>query len=100
MAPGPQMIHYRCLYPYFSHPPFTHLHCIPGSGWAEYKKSGTVHGIPLPSGLVESQKLPEPLFTPSTKAEQGQHDENISPQRGRSCDKEWIPSDIEAPFVV
>ncbi|KAI0917898.1 hypothetical protein AcV5_002718 [Taiwanofungus camphoratus] len=54
---------------------------LTGSGWAEYKKSGTVHGIPLPSGLVESQKLPEPLFTPSTKAEQGQHDENISPQR-------------------
>ena len=55
-----------------------------GSGWAEYKKSGTVHGIPLPPGLVESQKLPEPLFTPSTKAEQGEHDENISPEKGRS----------------
>ncbi|PCH44473.1 SAICAR synthetase [Wolfiporia cocos MD-104 SS10] len=54
---------------------------LTGSGWAEYKKSGTVHGIPLPVGLVESQKLPEPLFTPSTKAEQGQHDENISPER-------------------
>ncbi|KAI0731112.1 SAICAR synthetase [Earliella scabrosa] len=54
---------------------------ITGSGWAEYKKSGTVHGIPLPEGLVESQKLPEPLFTPSTKAEQGAHDENISPQK-------------------
>lgn len=52
---------------------------ITGSGWSEYKKSGTVHGIPLPAGLVESQKLPEPLFTPSTKAEQGAHDENISP---------------------
>ncbi|KAF9820828.1 hypothetical protein IEO21_01055 [Rhodonia placenta] len=54
---------------------------LTGSGWAEYKRSGTVHGIPLPEGLVESQKLPEPLFTPSTKAEQGQHDENISPQQ-------------------
>ncbi|KAL4252902.1 Phosphoribosylaminoimidazole-succinocarboxamide synthase [Abortiporus biennis] len=54
---------------------------ITGSGWAEYKKKGTVHGIKLPEGLVESQKLPEPLFTPSTKAEQGQHDENISPAR-------------------
>nr|GAT58502.1 SAICAR synthetase [Mycena chlorophos] len=52
---------------------------LTGSAWAEYKKSGTVHGIPLPEGLVESQRLPEPLFTPSTKAEQGQHDENISP---------------------
>lgn len=53
-----------------------------GSAWSEYKKSSTVHGIPLPPGLVESQKFPEPLFTPSTKAEQGQHDENISPQQG------------------
>ncbi|KEP54588.1 phosphoribosylaminoimidazole-succinocarboxamide synthase [Rhizoctonia solani 123E] len=54
---------------------------ITGSAWSEYKKSGTVHGIRLPEGLVESQKLPEPLFTPSTKAEQGQHDENIHPDR-------------------
>ncbi|KAI0761800.1 SAICAR synthetase [Trametes elegans] len=57
---------------------------ITGSGWSEYKRSGTVHGIPLPAGLVESQKLPEPLFTPSTKAEQGQHDENISPEKAAS----------------
>jgi phosphoribosylaminoimidazole-succinocarboxamide synthase len=41
-----------------------------------------VHGIPLPEGLQESQKLPTPLFTPSTKAEQGTHDENISPEQG------------------
>ncbi|TFK23224.1 SAICAR synthetase [Coprinopsis marcescibilis] len=54
---------------------------LTGSGWSEYKKSSTVHKIPLPEGLVESQKLPEPLFTPSTKAEQGAHDENISPQQ-------------------
>ncbi|KZV98801.1 hypothetical protein EXIGLDRAFT_606619, partial [Exidia glandulosa HHB12029] len=52
-----------------------------GSAWAEYKKSGTVHGIALPPGLVESQELPEPLFTPSTKAEQGAHDENIHPDQ-------------------
>jgi phosphoribosylaminoimidazole-succinocarboxamide synthase len=56
--------------------------CDVGSGWAEYKKSGTVHGIKLPEGLVESQKLPEPLFTPSTKADQGEHDENIHPSKG------------------
>ena len=56
-----------------------------GSAWSEYKKSGTVHGIPLPSDLIESQKLLTPLFTPSTKAEQGEHDENISPQQGRGC---------------
>jgi phosphoribosylaminoimidazole-succinocarboxamide synthase len=54
---------------------------LTGSAWAEYKRSGTVHGIPLPAGLVESQKLPEPLVTPSTKAEQGAHDENISPEQ-------------------
>ena len=51
---------------------------IVGSGWKEYKKSGTVCGIPLPQGLVEAEKLPEPIFTPSTKAPMGEHDENIS----------------------
>ena len=51
---------------------------ITGSGWASYKKDGTVCGIKLPEGLVESQKLPEPIYTPSTKAEIGDHDENIS----------------------
>ena len=50
---------------------------ISGSGWKEYKNSGTVCGIKLPSGLRESEKLPEPIFTPSTKAEEG-HDINIS----------------------
>ncbi|KAF5355152.1 hypothetical protein D9756_005735 [Leucocoprinus leucothites] len=55
---------------------------ITGSAWAEYKKTQTVHGIPMPTGLVESQKLPEPIFTPSTKAVQGAHDENISPEQG------------------
>jgi len=54
---------------------------LTGSAWAEYKKSGTAHGMVLPAGLVESQKLSEPLFTPSTKAEQGAHDENISPEQ-------------------
>lgn len=54
---------------------------ITGSAWSEYKKSGTVHGSSLPEGLVESEKLPHPLFTPSTKAEQGDHDENISIER-------------------
>ncbi|KAG8740430.1 Bifunctional purine biosynthetic protein ade1 [Ceratobasidium sp. 428] len=55
---------------------------ITGSAWSEYKRSGTVHGIRVSEGLVESEKLPEPLFTPSTKAEQGQHDENIHPDQG------------------
>lgn len=49
-----------------------------GSGWKEYQKSGSVCGIPLPAGLREADKLPQVLFTPSTKAELGQHDENIS----------------------
>jgi len=50
---------------------------ITGSGWKEYQKQGTVCGIELPAGLKQCQKLPEPIFTPSTKAEQGAHDENI-----------------------
>jgi phosphoribosylaminoimidazole-succinocarboxamide synthase len=50
---------------------------ISGSGWKEYQKNGTVCGIPLPAGLKESDKLPEPLFTPATKAQTG-HDENVS----------------------
>ncbi len=68
---------------------------ITGSGWASYQKDGTVCNIRLPEGLVESQQLPEPIYTPSTKAEIGDHDENISfeqsvevleklyPERGR-----------------
>ena len=48
-----------------------------GSGWKEYQQSQTVCGIPLPEGLVQGSQLPEPIFTPSTKAESG-HDENIS----------------------
>ena len=51
---------------------------ITGSGWASYQKTGKVCGIQLPEGLQESDKLPEPIYTPSTKAEIGDHDENIS----------------------
>lgn len=54
---------------------------ITGSGWASYKENGTVCGIALPEGLRESEKLPEPIYTPSTKAEIGLHDENISFER-------------------
>lgn len=50
---------------------------ISGSGWKEYADSGSICGIPLPADLVESQQLPEPIFTPSTKAELGEHDINI-----------------------
>ncbi len=50
---------------------------ISGSGWKDYKRTGAVCGIPLPAGLKESDKLPEPIFTPATKAQTG-HDENVS----------------------
>ncbi len=50
---------------------------LAGSGWKEYQRSGTICGLPLPAGLRESEQLPEPIFTPSTKATSG-HDENIS----------------------
>ena len=54
---------------------------ITGSGWASYQENGTVCGIELPKGLQESEKLPEAIYTPSTKAEIGDHDENISFER-------------------
>lgn len=63
-----------------------------GSGWKEYQTSGTVCGIRLPEGLKEASRLPEPIFTPSTKAEVGDHDENISYAR---CE-EIIGSELAA----
>jgi phosphoribosylaminoimidazole-succinocarboxamide synthase len=54
---------------------------LAGSGWAEYKESQTVCGQKLPSGLRQCEKLPELIFTPATKAERGEHDENISFER-------------------
>ena len=51
---------------------------LAGSGWEEYRRSGTVCGAPLPAGLRQADKLPEAIFTPSTKAPQGEHDENIA----------------------
>ena len=51
---------------------------ISGSGWKDYKNTGAISGITLPKGLLESEKFAEPIFTPSTKAEIGEHDENIS----------------------
>jgi phosphoribosylaminoimidazole-succinocarboxamide synthase len=54
---------------------------LSGSGWREYRESGAVCGIALPKGLRESAKLPEPIFTPATKAERGEHDENIDIDR-------------------
>jgi phosphoribosylaminoimidazole-succinocarboxamide synthase len=54
---------------------------LSGSGWREYAETGEVCGISLPEGLKESDRLPEPIFTPATKAEQGEHDENIDIDR-------------------
>lgn len=51
---------------------------ITGSGWSDYTRDGSICGIALPAGLVESQRLPEPIFTPTTKAEVGVHDESIA----------------------
>ena len=51
---------------------------ITGSAWKEYQRSGTMHGTTMPDGLLEASQLPEPVFTPSTKAEDGLHDENIT----------------------
>jgi len=57
---------------------------LDGSGWKEYQESGSICGVDLPSGLVRGDRLPTPIFTPATKAEQGAHDENIS--FDRACD--------------
>ncbi len=51
---------------------------VTGSAWKEYRREGTIHSTPVVAGLVEADRLPEPIFTPSTKAEVGDHDENIS----------------------
>ena len=64
---------------------------ITGSGWESYKENGTVCGITLPEGLKESDKLPEPIYTPSTKAEIGLHDENISFERSVEILEEIYP---------
>ena len=58
-----------------------------GSAWRSYQKDGRVHGVELPAGLKENHKFDEPMFTPSTKAEAGQHDENITIARAREISK-------------
>ena len=66
---------------------------LAGSGWAEYQASGSVCGVPLPPGLLQSAELPEPVFTPSTKAPEGEHDENISFQEvERIVGPDWAAS--------
>jgi phosphoribosylaminoimidazole-succinocarboxamide synthase len=68
---------------------------LSGTGWNDYLKTGTLCGFKLPSGLVESEKLPEPIFTPSTKAEIGDHDENISIQQAKEIAGEEIIEQME-----
>ena len=70
---------------------------LAGSGWKEYREHGTVCGIELPAGLRESDRLPEPIFTPATKAEAGAHDENIGFDRMIEHVAGWLPDgDVEA----
>jgi phosphoribosylaminoimidazole-succinocarboxamide synthase len=68
---------------------------VSGSGWKEYQASGTICGIKLPAGLVESDKLPEPIFTPATKAATG-HDENISFERAAAMIGEDLADKVKA----
>jgi phosphoribosylaminoimidazole-succinocarboxamide synthase len=74
---------------------------ISGSGWNDYKKSGSISGIRLPAGLSESEKFAEPIFTPSTKAEIGLHDENISAEEAiRIIDKSTFEKIKEATINI
>ncbi|KAK4108851.1 SAICAR synthetase [Canariomyces notabilis] len=68
---------------------------VTGSGWAEYEKNQTIHGLPQPSGLARCERLPEPIYTPSTKAELGEKDINISPDEARKIVGDKYASRIE-----
>ncbi|KAK5235257.1 Bifunctional purine biosynthetic protein ade1 [Exophiala xenobiotica] len=68
---------------------------ITGSAWSSYQKTGEVNGKKMPEGLEESQELPEPIYTPSTKAELGQHDENISTEQAATIVGEKYAKRIE-----
>jgi phosphoribosylaminoimidazole-succinocarboxamide synthase len=74
---------------------------LAGSGWKEYQARGTVCGIPLPEGLRESDRLPEPIFTPATKAEDGEHDENIDfDTMVEHISRHWIvPAEFAGPVA-
>ena len=74
---------------------------ITGSGWKDYKRTGEISGIKLKEGLKESEKFPEPLFTPSTKAEIGEHDENISAEQAMQItDKETFNTVKDATIKI
>ncbi len=73
---------------------------ISGSGWIDYQKTGEISGIKLPEGLNESDKLPEPIFTPSTKAEIGLHDENISAEEAEKFASKDIIKQLEEKSIA
>jgi phosphoribosylaminoimidazole-succinocarboxamide synthase len=74
---------------------------LSGSGWKDYKSTGSICGIPLPGALVESDRLPDPIFTPSTKAELGEHDENISFDKAIAlCGRETAEQMKEATLAI
>ncbi|SPQ23442.1 d2478cbd-a4ac-406d-88c9-e8db632f4db3 [Thermothielavioides terrestris] len=68
---------------------------VTGSAWAEYEKTQTIHGLPQPAGLARCQRLPQPIYTPSTKAELGDKDVNISPDEARKIVGDKYASRIE-----
>jgi phosphoribosylaminoimidazole-succinocarboxamide synthase len=71
-----------------------------GSGWKEYKSQGSVCSIPLPAGLREADRLPQPLFTPSTKAEMGAHDENISLARAEELMGKQLAAKVSSVSIA
>jgi len=73
---------------------------ISGSGWIDYQKTSEISGIKLPEGLVESEKLPKPIFTPSTKAEIGLHDENISAEEAEKFASKEIIKQLEEKSIA
>lgn len=68
---------------------------ITGTAWKEYQRHGTVHGILMPKGLKECERLEKPVWTPSTKAEQGEHDENISPEKAAEIVGKEVAAKVE-----
>lgn len=72
---------------------------LSGSGWNDYKQTGCISGIELPAGLRESEKLPYPLYTPSTKAEIGDHDENITVGKAREIMGDEIYNKVESAAI-
>ncbi len=71
-----------------------------GSGWKEYREHGTVCGLALPDGLVEAAQLPQPIFTPATKAEEGEHDENVSYEVVADAVGEELASSLRATSLA